>query len=157
MTNAATVGLRTRHDTYGEHVTNPLTEQQFETLNALNLSIAQIADALGSESTNPGLVFLTRLPDLAAAVGELMPGTYRLIALDVADLLTKYIPAGDRRRDILRSLLAQDPTGGAAGLCGGEFFRPDAPDRGSFHVVVFLRVAEIAGFNMLVAFSRAET
>ena len=42
-------------------------------------------------------------------------------------------------------------------LCGGAFFKPDAPDRGSFYVVIFLRVAEIAGFNMLVAFSRAET
>ena len=134
-----------------------LTEQQFETLNALNLSIAQIEDALGSESTNPGLVFLTRSPDMAAAVGELMPGTYRLIALGIPDLLARYVSAGDRRGDILRSLLAQDPTGGAAGLCGGEFFTPDAPDRGSFYVVVFLRVAEIAGFNLLVAFSRAET
>ena len=138
-------------------MTYKLTEQQFETLNALNLSIAQIEDALGSESTNPGLVFLTRLPDMAAAVGELMPSAYRLIALEVPDLLAKYVSAGDRRGDILRALMAQDPTGGAAGLCAGEFFKPDAPDRGSFHVLVFLRVAEIAGFNMLVAFSRAET
>jgi hypothetical protein len=138
-------------------VTHKLTEPQFEVLNALNLSIAQIEDALGSESTNPGLVFLTRLPDLAAAVDELMPGTYRLIALGIPDLLARYVSAGDRRGDILRTLLAQDPSGGAAGLCGGEFFKPDAPDRGSFYVVVFLRVAEIAGFNILVAFSRAET
>ena len=138
-------------------MTHKPTEQQFETLNALNLSIAQIEDALGSESTNPGLVFLTRLPDMAAAVGELMPSAYRLIALEVPDLLAKYVSAGDRRGDILRALMAQDPTGGAAGLCAGEFFKPDAPDRGSFHVLVFLRVAEIAGFNMLVAFSRAET
>ena len=138
-------------------MTHRLTEQQFEILNALNLSIAQIEDALGSESTNPGLVFLTQLPDMAAAAGELMPRTYRLIPLDIRDLLAKYVHAGDRRGDILRTLLSQDPTGGAAGLCGGEFFKPDAPDRGSFHVVVFLRVAEIAGFNMLVAFSRTET
>jgi hypothetical protein len=138
-------------------VTHKLTEQQFETLNALNLSIAQIQDALGSESTNPGLVFLTRLPDMTAAVGELMPSSYRLIALDIPDLLAKYVSAADRRGDIVRTVLAQDPTGGAAGLCGGELFKPDAPDRGSFYVVVFLRVAEIAGFNMLVAFSRAET
>jgi hypothetical protein len=138
-------------------VTHKLTEQQFEILSSLNLSISQIGDALGSESTNPGLVFLTRLPDIAAAVGELMPSSYRLIALGIPDLLAKYVSAGDRRGDILRTLLAQDPTGGAAGLCGGEFFKPDDPDRGSFHVVVFLRVAEIAGFNMLVAFSRAET
>jgi hypothetical protein len=138
-------------------MTHKLTEQQFETLNALHLSIAQIEDALGSESTNPGLVFLTRLPDMAAAVGELMPSTYRLIALGIPDLLAKYVSAGDRRGDILRAVLAQDPTGGSAGLCGGEFFKPDAPDRGSFYVVVFLRVAEIAGFNILVAFSRAET
>ena len=138
-------------------MTHNLTEPQFETLNALHLSIAQIGDALGSESTNPGLVLLTRLPDMAAAVGELMPGTYRLIPLGIPDLLARYISAGDRRGDILRTLLAQDPSGGAAGLCGGAFFKPDAPDRGSFYVVIFLRVAEIAGFNMLVAFSRAET
>lgn len=134
-----------------------MTEQQFDTLQALNLSITQIGDALGSESTHSGLLFLTRLPDLATAVHELMPGTYQLIALDVADLVARYVSANDRRGAILRDLLAQDSTGGAAGLCGGAFFKPDAPDRGSFHVVVFLRVAERAGFNMLVAFPRTET
>ena len=138
-------------------MTEPMTEQQFDTLNALNLSITQIGDALGSESTNSGLLFLTRSPDMAAAVAELMPSTYKLIALDVADLLARYVSANDRRGAILRTLLSQDSTGGAAGLCGGTFFKPDAPDRGSFYVVVFLRVAELAGFNMLVAFSRTET
>ena len=134
-----------------------MTEQQFDTLDALNLSITQIGDALGSESTNSGLLFLTRLPDMAAAVNELMPSTYKLIPLDVAELLARYVSANDRRAAILRTLLSQDSTGGTAGLCGGTFFKPDAPDRGSFYVVVFLRVAELAGFNMLVAFSRTET
>ena len=137
-------------------MTHELTEQQFETLNALNLSIAEIGDALGSESTNAGLLFLTRSRDLASAIGQLMPKTYKLIALDVAALAT-YIAADDPRRNALRTLLANDPTGGTAGLCGGAFFKPDKPDRGSFYVVVFLQVAELAGFNMLIAFSRVET
>jgi hypothetical protein len=133
------------------------TEQQFETLNSLHLSIAQIGDALGSESTNAGLVLVTRSPDLASAVGELMPATYQLIAIDASQLATSYVAAEDPRGTALRTLLAKDPTGATAGLCGGAFFKPDKRDRGSFYVVVFLQVAEIAGFNLLIAFSRAET
>lgn len=138
-------------------MTDHLTEAQFARLDALNLSIAQIGDALGSESTNPGLVFLTRSQDIASAIDELMPTTYRRIALDVSDLLANYISVEDPRRQTLRALLDQDPGGGAARLCGGAAFKPDKPDRGSFHVVVFLQVMQSAGFNMLIAFSRTET
>lgn len=138
-------------------MTPRLTEQQFDTLNTLNLLVTQIEDALGAESTNAGLVLLTQAQDIQAAVEELTPEGYLLRTIETSDLVADYLPPGDSRGQVLQKLLAMDTCGPTAGLCGGARFKPDAPDRGSFFVIIFLHVLDIAGFNMLVAFSRAET
>ncbi len=137
--------------------TKRLTEKQFDLLVSVNLQVAQISDALGSESSNSGLLYLTHETSLKAAAQQLMPANYRLVTLTASKLLSEYVAQGDERGETLKALLAMGTGKPTAALSGGEGFTPKASSRGGFYVLVFLRLAKVAGFNVLLAFSRAET
>jgi hypothetical protein len=134
-----------------------LSEEQFQKVRELNLIVAQISDGLGSESSDPGLLYLTRVSTLAGAARQLMPASFQVLPLDASALGRDYLPPGDERAGALRSLMAMSESPPVAALCGGASFRPQASSRGAFYVLLFLNLSNSAGFRALVAFSRAET
>lgn len=137
-------------------MTKRISETQFERLNDIGLMVAQISDALGSESTNPGLLLTTHAQDIETAASELLPKTFRVILIETSRLAPEYTSDGPER-ELLVKLIGIDVVGASAALCGGESFTPDEGDRGSFYVLLFLHTEQAVNSNILVSFPRAET
>ncbi len=131
-----------------------MTEQQFAFLQQVYGTVAQVADAFGSEDSSSGLVIPTAAATLAAAAVHL-PASYQLRPLPYSSFARDYSRAGDAA--VARLLTLLTPFKPTAATCAPASFDPQAHSRGRFLLCLFALTQVQAGSNLLLCFTRVET
>lgn len=134
-----------------------MTLEQFRVLRSVYEAVVVIGDALGSESSSPGLVIPNLCRSLVEASGVFLPRDWVLHPLDFDGFVARNArslesPAVQR----FLTLIAHFETEVAYCAAPGAF-RPDAHARGTFLFLFFVDALEAAGARFLIVFERVET
>jgi len=144
---------------------NRMNEHQFRALLDWFARVLALGDALGSESTDSGVVLITAAESVGEAVRTLLPRDWSTHPLAWRRFEAEFLGpllAGPQTPPHLAQaartfLTSCDPLEPEGLLVGPPEFDPGAPDRGGFHVGLFLHARPQTGWNLLILFPRVET
>jgi hypothetical protein len=133
-----------------------MTEEQFYSLQNIYFLVAQIGSSFGSEDTSSGLVIPTDIKVFAEAIEQFLPHNYQVYQQEFTNFIKDFCSALDDPAiaDFVAHITPLTPE---FALVGGADFDPKGLDRGEFYLCLFLPTLEVAGTNVLICFSRAET
>lgn len=142
-----------------------MNERQFQALLDWFARVSALGDALGSESTDSGVVLITAAETVGEAVRTLLPRDWSAHPLSwerfETEFLAKFLADPETPPSLAHAvrtfLVACDPLEPEGVLAGPQGFDPGARDRGGFHVGLFLHARPQAGWNLLISFPRVET
>ncbi len=133
-----------------------MTEEQFYSLQNIYLLVAQVGSSFGAENTSSGLVIPTDINIFTEAIEKFLPRNFQIYQQEFTDFVQGFcsVSADSSIDDFLAHITPLSPE---FALVGGADFDPKARDRGEFYLCLFLPTLEVAGTNILICFSRAET